>query len=219
MRASKDAPLEERVRVMVVEQLGLTNAPQATDRLVEDLGADDLDNVELVMALEEEFGIPIPDEEAVKLKTPGDIVAYLEKAAPVTIASIFQMRLVRAESSAETELLRPIPSLQDRTRPEPLPVEKRVLLDQTAVKRAGVMTDLYGLPQIDIEFTAAGSKAFAAITRTNVNQRLAMVMEGRLYTAPQIMQEITDGRAMITGNFSIEEARALARKINEQLKQ
>lgn len=82
IRASKDAPLEQRVRALVVEQLGLTNAPKATDRLVEDLGADSLDCVELVMVMEEEFGLPITDEEAVKMKTLADIVAYLEKAAP-----------------------------------------------------------------------------------------------------------------------------------------
>ena len=48
-------------------------------RFVEDLGADSLDTVELVMALEEEFGIEIPDEDAEKAKTVGDVVEYIDK--------------------------------------------------------------------------------------------------------------------------------------------
>lgn len=70
----------ERVREIIVEQLGV-NAEQVTDdaKFVEDLGADSLDTVELVMALEEEFGTEIPDEEAEKLTTVGEAVAYVQK--------------------------------------------------------------------------------------------------------------------------------------------
>jgi len=70
----------ERVREIIVEQLGV-NAEQVTDdaKFVEDLGADSLDTVELVMALEEEFGSEIPDEEAEKLTTVGEAVVYVEK--------------------------------------------------------------------------------------------------------------------------------------------
>jgi acyl carrier protein len=82
LRTNQAASLEQRVQTLVVEQLGLKTPPKATDRLVEDLGADSLDCVELVMALEEEFRIAIADEAAVKLKTLADIVAYLETATP-----------------------------------------------------------------------------------------------------------------------------------------
>jgi acyl carrier protein len=70
----------ERVREIIVEQLGV-NAEQVTDnaKFVEDLGADSLDTVELVMALEEEFGTEIPDEEAEKLTTVGEAIAYVQK--------------------------------------------------------------------------------------------------------------------------------------------
>lgn len=76
----KTAPADQRVRAILVEQLGLKSEPKPTDRFVEDLGADSLDCVELVMALEEEFSLEIPDEEAIKLKTLADAVAFITKA-------------------------------------------------------------------------------------------------------------------------------------------
>ncbi|MDB4815282.1 acyl carrier protein, partial [Akkermansiaceae bacterium] len=63
------------------EQLSVT-ADQVTpeSKMIEDLGADSLDAVELVMAVEEEFGIEVPDEEAEKLISVGDIISHVEKA-------------------------------------------------------------------------------------------------------------------------------------------
>ena len=74
-----DKTIEQRVKDIIVEQLGV-NADQVTPeaKFVEDLGADSLDIVELVMALEEEFGNEIPDEQAEKLLTVGDVVKYIE---------------------------------------------------------------------------------------------------------------------------------------------
>jgi acyl carrier protein len=70
---------EQRVKEIIVEQLGV-NADQVTAdaKFIEDLGADSLDTVELVMALEEEFGQEIPDEEAEKLQSVGDVIKYIE---------------------------------------------------------------------------------------------------------------------------------------------
>ncbi len=74
--------IEQKVRDIIVEQLGV-NADQVTieAKFIEDLGADSLDTVELVMAFEEEFGIEVPDEEAEKLLTVGDVVRYIEDHA------------------------------------------------------------------------------------------------------------------------------------------
>jgi acyl carrier protein len=74
-----ETSIEQRIKDIIVEQLG-ANAEQVTPeaKLIEDLGADSLDAVELVMALEEEFGAEIPDEEAEKLQTVGDVVRYIE---------------------------------------------------------------------------------------------------------------------------------------------
>lgn len=73
-----DKSIEERVKDIIVEQLGV-NAEQVTPeaKFVEDLGADSLDTVELVMAFEEEFEIEVPDEEAEKLTSVGDVVTYI----------------------------------------------------------------------------------------------------------------------------------------------
>ncbi len=77
-----DASIEEKVKNIIVEQLGV-NEEQVTSeaKFIEDLGADSLDTVELVMAFEEEFGIEVPDEEAEKLTSVGDVVTYIEANA------------------------------------------------------------------------------------------------------------------------------------------
>lgn len=72
--------IEQRVKDIIVDQLGV-NPDQVTNeaKFIEDLGADSLDTVELVMALEEEFGQEIPDEEAEKLQSVGDVIKYVEE--------------------------------------------------------------------------------------------------------------------------------------------
>ncbi len=74
--------VEDKVRDIIVDQLGV-NAEQVvlTARFIEDLGADSLDTVELVMAFEEEFSIEVPDEEAEKLHSVADVVKYVEANA------------------------------------------------------------------------------------------------------------------------------------------
>lgn len=69
----------DKIVDVVVEQLGVKKEEVKLDaRFVEDLGADSLDTVELVMTLEEEFGIEIPDEDAEKAKTVGDVINYID---------------------------------------------------------------------------------------------------------------------------------------------
>ncbi len=74
------ASVEEKVKQIIVEQLGVDEAEVTTNAsFIDDLGADSLDTVELVMAFEEAFDIEIPDEDAEKIKTVQDAVTYIEK--------------------------------------------------------------------------------------------------------------------------------------------
>ena len=72
-------PIEARVREIIINELGLEPEKVTDDAsFVEDLGADSLDTVELVMSFEEEFGIDIPDEAAEQMRTVGDAIQYLK---------------------------------------------------------------------------------------------------------------------------------------------
>ena len=74
--------VQDKITEIIVEQLGVKPEeviPEAS--FVDDLGADSLDTVELVMALEEEFGIEIPDEDAEKIQTVGDAIRYIDEKA------------------------------------------------------------------------------------------------------------------------------------------
>ena len=74
--------VEDRVKNIIVEQLGVDAEEVTPDAsFVEDLGADSLDTVELIMAFEEEFGVEISDDEAEKIKKVKDAVEYIDKRA------------------------------------------------------------------------------------------------------------------------------------------
>ncbi|MGB2705642.1 MAG: acyl carrier protein [Candidatus Omnitrophota bacterium] len=72
--------ITEKIKGVIAEQLGV-KSEEVTEqaKFVDDLGADSLDTVELVMALEEEYGVEIPDEDAEKLTTVGEAIKYIEK--------------------------------------------------------------------------------------------------------------------------------------------
>ncbi|HEU0013596.1 MAG TPA: acyl carrier protein [Longimicrobium sp.] len=76
------ADIEAKVKEIIINELGV-DAEKVTSEasFVEDLGADSLDTVELVMTFEEEFGMEIPDEEAEKLRTVGDAISYIQNAS------------------------------------------------------------------------------------------------------------------------------------------
>jgi len=74
--------VEEEVKEIIAEQLGVKKEEiKGESSFIDDLGADSLDTVEVVMALEEEFGIEIPDEDAEKITTVGEAVKYIEAKA------------------------------------------------------------------------------------------------------------------------------------------
>lgn len=74
-----DMSIEEKVKQIIVEELGVDEAEVTSNaRFIDDLGADSLDTVELVMRFEEDFGIEIPDEDAEKILSVREAVTYIE---------------------------------------------------------------------------------------------------------------------------------------------
>ena len=124
----------------------------------------------------------------------------------------FQVQLVLDEPGENSE------SMTNSAGGETLYVQKTPLLDYTAIRSATVTRNEFtGTPEINIEFSEVGKELFAAITRENLNKRLAIVVDGHLYSAPVIRSEISEGKAQITGSFTEEEARELATKINDAI--
>ena len=74
------ANIEQKVKNIIADQLGVGEEEiKPTSSFIEDLGADSLDIVELVMAIEEEFGLEIPDEDAERMQNIGDVISYVEE--------------------------------------------------------------------------------------------------------------------------------------------
>ncbi len=72
--------MEERIKEIIADQLGIdVNQIKPESKFVEDLGADSLDVVELIMAFEEEFDVEIPDEDAEKIQTVADVINYIKE--------------------------------------------------------------------------------------------------------------------------------------------
>jgi RNA polymerase sigma factor (sigma-70 family) len=132
--------------------------------------------------------------------------------------SVFQFRLVLDAPSAKADPMTVVQPAVDAKAAETLYVQKKVLLDQTDLKSASVITNQpAGKLRIDITFTDAGAKRFAKVTHQNIGKRLAIIIDGRLYSAPTIKSEIRDGKAEVSGNFSEAEANDLAAKINQSV--
>jgi preprotein translocase subunit SecD len=94
----------------------------------------------------------------------------------------------------------------------PYVVQKRTLLTGAELNRAEVTADPNspGNWQVAIEFNAKGTRIFGEVTEQNVGKQLAIILDGTLYSAPRINERIPGGRAVITGQFTVEQARDLA---------
>lgn len=88
------------------------------------------------------------------------------------------------------------------------------LLTGGALKKADVSYDNLGRPQIQFEMNQEGAIKFAEITRNNIGRQLAITLDGTVQTAPMINSEIPSGNGVITGNYTVEEAKATATLLN-----
>jgi RNA polymerase sigma factor (sigma-70 family) len=150
---------------------------------------------------------------AAQSKTPGTAGPPASGVTPQpNQPAPFQLQLVLDEPGEDTE------PMTNNASGETLHVQKTPLMDYTAISSATVTTDpSSGDPEINVELSDVGKELFAAVTKENINKRLAIVLDGQLYSAPLIRSEILDGKAQITGSFTEEEARALAAKINDAI--
>lgn len=139
-------------------------------------------------------------------------------AAATPDSTAFQMRLVLDAPSRDSTQMSVVQKTESPAQKEVLYVQNAVLLDQKALKSAKLIKDSFGHPQIAVAFTKSGQERFAEVTRDNVGKRLALVIDGQLYSAPVIRTEIPGGTANISGNFSEPEAKDLVTKINASLK-
>jgi preprotein translocase subunit SecD len=121
----------------------------------------------------------------------------LQGRLPETSEILYQRR-VDPETKAERKI--------------PYVVQKRTLLTGAELTRADVQADpnSAGNWQVSIEFTANGTRIFGEITEQNVGRHLAIILDGTVYSAPRINERIPGGRAVITGQFTVNEARDLA---------
>lgn len=139
-----------------------------------------------------------------------------------TIASsgVLEFRLVEpdSEQAIKNGAIKPgceVLRLKQRTRDgreriEEVEVRKRAEMTGSSIKNATVVHDNLGQPEVYFTLNSQGTKRFAEITRENVHQRLAIVLDGELYSAPIIQTPIETGSGQITGQFDKQEAFELA---------
>jgi len=138
------------------------------------------------------------------------VAAIHATAAP----PMLQFRLVVDNPTADSEPMTEVQPDNSPIKPDVLNVQKAVLLDSSDLKNAKAGVDSFQQPIIEIKFTDDGAKRFADVTGKNIGERLAIVIDGKLYSAPRIITAITGGEAQISGHFTKAEAENLAARLD-----
>ncbi len=204
----QQGPLVEQIAQLRFESEGLSN------RFAQATGAHSLgtDRLRELLRLRAEVGMLRRQQR--KLERAGAAApsesrepsgeGSLSGSRPANQPRPFQLQLVRDEPGDDTEA---ITNNASGSGGETLHVQKTPLLDYTAVSSVTVTRNASsGAPEINVEFSQEGKELFAAVTRENLNQRVAIVLDGHLYAAPVIRSEISGGKAQITGAFTVDEA-------------
>ena len=162
---------------------------QGDDRILLQLpGIQDPDRAKKLIGKTAQLTFQLVNDEA-------DLNSALSGTPPVGSEILYQKR---EDSTTGAETL--VPYL----------IKKQVLLDGSLLINARVEFNQYQQPQVGIEFNRKGARIFDRITANNVNRRLAIVLDKTVYSAPNINERIAGGKAVITGQFSLEEAKDLA---------
>jgi preprotein translocase subunit SecD len=184
--------------------------------------------VETIRNRVDQFGVAEPTitrqgDDRILIQLPG--VQDPERAkALIGKTALLEFKLLDERTSVDDALAGRLPETSEvlyqrridkETKAErriPYVVQKRTLLTGAELNRAEVNADPNspGNWQVSIEFNAVGARIFGEITEANVGKHLAIILDGTLYSAPRINERIPGGRAVVTGQFTVEEARDLA---------
>ena len=190
--------------------------------------------VEVLRRRVDKFGVAEPliqpqGSDRILVQLPGLSAADQESAkAAIQKAAYLEFRLVAPTSEQDIkegnilpgyEVLRRKERLRDgRERVEEVEVKKRPEMDGSAIKSAMAVRGNLGEPEIHFTLDSKGAERFADITRENVHQRLAIVLDGELRSAPVIQTPIETGSGQITGQFDPREAQELANTLENPLR-
>jgi preprotein translocase subunit SecD len=175
-----------------IDQMGLTEPdirPQGADRIVVQLpGVKDPEQAKSLLTRVAHLEFKLVDES----RTPE---AALAEGLPPGTEVLYEM-----EKNKET----------GREKKTAYLLKKRALMDGSNITEASVAFDRFNSPYVSLSFNATGARQFEHLTEAHVKKRLAIILDNRVYSAPVIQEKIGGGRAQISGNFSMEEARDLA---------
>ena len=216
------APEEPKVRLGLDLKGGLRIVLEAD---VENPTLDDLEKARTV--LENRINalgvaeplIQIQGQKRIVVELPGLSQADQDRALKlIGQRAVLEFRIVKEGATGTT--VAPInPALRATPRLHREELEKHLLKPQDLgpplltgadLADARAVFDQFGRPQVSLTFTPEGAKKFEEVTRQNIGKRLAIVLDGRVYTAPVIRQAITGGQAVIEGLSSVEEASEIA---------
>ncbi len=177
--------------------------------------------VEVIRNRIDQFGVREPSivkqgEDEIVVQLPG--VTDRERALDlIGKTALLEFKLVSADMDKLKEALDgKVPEGYELTRSdegnEPLLLEKKAVLSGDSLTNASVRFDQsqFNEPLVTLQFNSEGAKKFAEITAANVGRRLAIVLDGKVQSAPNIKEAIPSGEAVITGRFNIEQAQDLA---------
>ncbi len=184
--------------------------------------------VETIRNRVDQFGVAEPTitrqgEDRILIQLPG-VQDPARAKALIGKTALLEFKLLDERASVEDALAGRIPDgdellysrrVDPQTKTErkiPYVIQKRTLLTGGELNRAEVQSDPNAPNnwQVSIEFNSVGTRIFGEVTEQSVGRQLAIILDGNVYSAPRINERIPGGRAVITGQFSVEEARDLA---------
>jgi SecD/SecF fusion protein len=164
-----------------------------------------------------EPSIQLQGEDQIMVQLPG--LTDRDRALDlIKKAAVLEFKLVSTDVDKISEAIKgQVPDgfelkIIDKENNEPVLVEKQVLLRGDSLVNADVRFDQsgFGQPIVGLKFNSEGAEKFAKITADNVGKRLAIILDGKVYSAPRINEAIPSGEGIITGRFTVEEAKDLA---------